>query len=177
MARIERRNAVFIGTLLALISCSSDQDDFCDNVGFCAQAGSSDWIEACKSEAQLLEGEANSSGCRGQFDEFYSCADSNFVCNGITPSFPGCEATRAALDQCLAKAEAKTSCADLAQKTANCSAPDAGAGPDSGVLPPAACTLNRDCEAHCYLDSVSNPCGPRVDELSNFSSCASSCPP
>ena len=172
----------FLLILLGVASCSSDQDDFCENVGFCAQAGSSDWIDACKSEAQLLEDEASASGCSSQFDDFYSCAASNFVCNGITPSFPGCEGTKTALDQCLAKGEAKTSCAKLEHATESCSPPAADAGndastPDSGVLPPAACTANRDCEAHCYLDAVSNPCAPRVDELSNFADCASSCPP
>jgi hypothetical protein len=42
---------------------------------------------------------------------------------------------------------------------------------------PPACTAARDCQARCYLTSVSNICAPRVDEIEAVSGCAATCPP
>jgi hypothetical protein len=162
---------------LVLTACGSKQDDVCENVGACTQGGSSDWIASCEDEAKSLHDEANATGCGGPFDDYYGCAESNFTCKGMTASFPGCDAQRAILDQCLNLATSKTSCAELTRKSSACilSKPDGGVEAGPGV--PAACTASRDCLARCYLDHVSNPCAPAVDELEQVSSCSSSCPP
>ena len=175
------RFAALAALAMAVASCSSNTDDVCDNVGACTQGGSSDWIVSCKAEAKLLQDESSASGCASQFDAYYTCASSNFECTGATAGFPGCEAARAALDACLARSEAKTSCGKLAAKTATCGSPtDSGptdSGPtDSGPVP-AACSANRDCQARCFLDQVANVCAPGVAELASFSSCAAACPP
>jgi hypothetical protein len=175
-----RELLVASGTLLglSLIGCSSNQDDVCENVGACTQGGSSDWITACEDEAKSLRDEANAAGCLGLFDDYYSCAASNFTCKGITASFPGCD-QRAALENCLSAGEAKTSCKELTLKSTACAAATTdGGSPDAGALGLApACTVARDCQARCYLDHVSNPCAPAVDELSGVTTCANSCPP
>jgi hypothetical protein len=169
------------GTLLCLAgaACSSNQDDVCENVGACAQGGSSDWIASCKDEAKRLRDEASTNGCLGLFDAYYDCAASSFTCKGITASFPGCETPRAPLETCLGAAEAKTSCKELTAKTTACAAASADAGPaDGGTLGLApACTVSRDCQARCYLDHVINPCAPLLDELSGVAACSNSCPP
>ncbi len=168
-------SAVLLG--LGNLDCSSNQDDVCEDVGACSQGGSSDWITSCKDEAKTLHDEANSNGCGGAFDGYYSCAESNFTCTGITATFPGCDAQRAALDKCLSVAQAKTSCAELSMKTSSCGVtPDAG-GAEAGTDLSPACTATRNCLARCFLDHVSNPCAPAVNELEDVSSCSSSCPP
>jgi hypothetical protein len=161
---------------LESMSCSSHQDDVCENVGACSRGGDSDWIASCKDEAKSLQGEANASGCGAAFDDYYSCAESNFTCKAITSTFPGCDAQRGALDECLSLATAKTSCAELSMKTSGC-APSDGGGVQTGSSVPSACTALRDCMARCYLENVNNPCAPAVDELERVSSCSSSCPP
>jgi hypothetical protein len=170
-------SAILLG--LAVIGCNSNQDDVCENVGACTQGGSSDWITSCDDEAKSLRDEASSAGCSSLFDDYYSCAVSSFTCKGITASFPGCDAQRAALENCLSAGEAKTACKELTTKTTACAAVSAdGGAPDTGTLGLApACTVSRDCQARCYLDHVNNPCAPALDELSNVTTCASSCPP
>src|SRR5258708_6954848 len=168
--RSRRPSAALLLLLLLLVgACASNQDDVCESVGNCAQGGSSDWIQSCKDGAALLRREATTNGCAGQFDAYYACADSSFDCQGATPVFPGCDTKRAALDDCFAAATASTSCAQLAAATSSCG----DAGPPRV---PEACTAARDCNARCFLDRVSNACAPRVDELSNFATCASRCP-
>jgi hypothetical protein len=173
---------------VSLGACASNQDAVCQSVGDCAQSGSSDWIQGCRAEAKRLAGEANASQCGTQFDAYYACANSNFTCQGATPVFSGCDTKQSALDACLAAATSNTSCARLAAATRACRAAasvdaaveDSGADAalDSGAAPlPPACTLARDCEALCFLGQVGNVCAPGVAELSNFITCASSCPP
>jgi hypothetical protein len=162
-----------------LAGCTSNQDDVCENVGACSQAGSTDWIASCEDEAKSLEREARSHGCGGFFDDYFGCAAANFACNGVTASFPGCDAKRAALETCLSAAEATTSCKELTAKTSACapSSLDGGqADADTVGLAPA-CTVLRDCQARCYLDHVKNPCAPAIDELSSVAACSNSCPP
>src|SRR5262245_8489858 len=100
--------------VFAAVACAADQDDYCDNVGDCAEGGSSDFIQSCKEDARFLKREASSNGCSGKFDDYFACTQSNFECHGATAVFPGCDAQRAALDDCFAAAQAKTSCAELA---------------------------------------------------------------
>jgi hypothetical protein len=166
------------GSLLAAITlagCGSHEDSVCQSAGECSQGGSSDWIKSCQGEARALRDEASQAGCRSKFDDYFACADSNYVCQGATPQFRGCDDKRSALDQCLETATTNTSCALLQVQEADCGATTGDAGSDAG-LPPA-CSLARDCQAQCYLAQVSNVCAPRVDELSNVTSCAASCPP
>ena len=164
---------------LGMAGCTPNQDDVCENVGACSQGGSSDWIASCEEEAASLAREARSSGCGGFFDDYYECAADHFACDGVTASFPGCDAKRAALEACLDAAQAKTSCKELTAKTSACTAPSVDAGradADTAGLAPA-CTVLRDCQARCYLDHVKNPCAPAVDELSGVAACSNGCPP
>jgi hypothetical protein len=174
MAFSTPHKAVLASVALVLAACNTHPESVCENAGFCAEGGDSEWIQTCKDEAKLLQIESDSNGCRPLFDDYYACADASFDCQGTTVTFAGCEGKRAALDACLSAARTKTSCGELDAKTAACitSAPDGGAP----VLPPA-CTLARDCEARCFLDHVSDVCAPHVDELSRFTACATTCPP
>jgi hypothetical protein len=203
---------------LALTGCPTNQSAVCQSIGDCSQGGSSDWVNACQNEANLLQTEAQTDGCGTEYDDYYSCAESNFMCTGTTASFPGCDAKLASLDTCINMAEAQTSCAALTAAEATCGAPppdagapatpigetsdagdaggdastlgDAGApdaapppatgldaGADAGPEVPIACTAQRDCEARCYLDIVADVCAPQVNELDEFYTCASACPP
>jgi hypothetical protein len=159
----------------ALVACGSHEDNVCQNAGNCAQGGSNDWIQRCQDEARRLRSEAVAGGCGVAFDDYYACADSNYTCHGATPEYPGCDGKLASLDACLQNATASTSCATLQALQTACVPNAADAGSEAG-LPPA-CTLARDCQAQCYIAQVSNICAPRVDELSNFVTCAASCPP
>jgi hypothetical protein len=160
---------------VAASACSSHQDNVCEDIGDCAQGGSSDWISSCQAEAKALQGEAAPAGCGSAFDTYFACADSNYSCQGATALFPGCADSLATLDACLTSATANTSCVRLETAEADCGAsgPDAGAGTGT----PLACTTARDCQAQCYLTIVADVCAPQVDELQNVSACASSCPP
>jgi hypothetical protein len=211
-------------TALVLTGCPTNQSAVCQSIGDCSQGGSSDWVNACQNEANLLQTEAQTDGCGTEYDDYYSCAESNFTCTGTTASFPGCEVKLSSLDSCINTAEAQTSCAALTAAEATCGAPppdagaqvtpvgetsdagdagiagdagsdagtfgDAGAadaapppvtaldaGADGGPEVPIACTAQRDCEARCYLDIVADVCAPQVNELDEFSTCASACPP
>jgi hypothetical protein len=177
LTRIHRDYLVLCAAFLCLSACNSDQEDVCDNVGACAQAGSSDWIRGCKDEAKLLQKEASSDGCAGLFDDYYACANASFTCEGATPEFPGCDAKRAALESCISGAEATNACGALVARTQACASSDAGSDAEGGTSLAPACTIQRVCQAQCYLDHVSNACAPAVNELSDLTTCAASCPP
>lgn len=173
--RFRRRHRLLLLAFAGVAACSSHQDNVCQDIGDCAQGGSSDWIAACQTETSVLRQEAAAAGCSTEFDSYFACADSNYSCQGATALFPGCADRLAALDACLTAATANTSCVRLATQEANCggSTPDGGAG----VGTPPACTTARDCQAQCYLAHVANVCAPQVDEVQNVSACAASCPP
>ena len=179
--RLARLFPVARVALVALVglACGSTTDDVCTDIGDCAHGGSSAWINSCDSEASSLQQEADSAGCRQQFDDYYACAKASYECHGATAAFPGCDGALDSLDRCLALSKASTSCSKLQAAEALCAADGGGdaevdAAP-SPVLPPA-CTATRDCEAACYLAQVSDVCAPRIDELQAFQTCASSCP-
>jgi len=173
--RFRRPLSFLLLAFTAASACSSHQDNVCQDIGDCAQGGSSDWIAACQMEANTLRDEASSARCSSAFDSYFTCAESNYSCQGATAVFPGCADRLAALDVCLTAATANTSCVRLAAQEANCggSTPDGGAG----VAAPPACTTARDCQAQCYLAHVANVCAPQIDEIESMSSCAASCPP
>ena len=154
--------------LVFVVACSSNRDAVCENTGACSKGGSSDFIASCKQEARLLDDEASLNGCGGVFDDYYACADDAFTCTGNVTTFPGCDAKRDLLTQCLSRANASTACAKLQAATRACG--DAGDAP-------IACTPARDCQAQCYLDHVDNECAPRVGELAGVTDCSKSCPP
>lgn len=172
------RKLVFMAALGAG-ACNSHADNVCEDIGNCSQGGLSSWIDGCKTEAQALNDEADDAGCGPAFDNYYSCADSNYQCQGATALFPGCDDLLTALDVCLETATAATSCARLLQAEKACSppGPDGGSAPDAGVpaQPPPACTALRDCEAGCFL-GVKDVCAPQVNELQSFATCAAQCP-
>src|SRR5438270_248073 len=91
--------------------CTDPAADVCEAVGDCSQAGSNEWIERCDSEAELLKRECQAVGCGAQYDAYFECAESKYVCNGNVASFTGCENARAQLDAKLAKADGGTGCA------------------------------------------------------------------
>ena len=161
--------------LVALAGCASHPENVCQDIGDCAQGGSSDWIASCQAEAKDLRDEAAAAGCASGFDAYFSCADSNYECHGATALFLGCADHLTALDACLANATANTSCIRLEVAEASCTTarPDAG----SGLGTPPVCTAARDCQAKCYLASVSDVCAPQIDEIQTVSACAASCPP
>jgi hypothetical protein len=181
----------------AFAGCSSNSDSVCEDIGDCAQGGSSSWITSCQSEADLLQEQANASGCGNAFTAYYSCANSHYACNGATPSFPGCDSQLGALDTCLAAITAGSYCTQLTAAEAACAsaALDSGSGSDSGkgedagasgtpvlgdagpIPPPPACNLARDCLAQCYLANVGDVCAPAVNELQASDICAATCPP
>jgi len=158
-----------------MTACGSHQDNVCQDIGDCSRGGSGDWITSCQAEAKALQGETAATGCGPDFDVYFTCADSNYSCQGATALFPGCAEALSALDACLAAATTNTSCARLQASEASCAA----SGPDAGTTTgtPAACTAARDCAAQCYLAGVADGCAPQVDELQNVSVCAASCPP
>jgi hypothetical protein len=173
---VNKLRAHLLVAALAVVgsACNAHKDNVCQDIGDCARGGDTDWIKSCQSEAAVLEAEAAGNGCGAAFDSYYSCADSNYACHGATALFPGCDEAREALDTCLAAATASSECVRLANKELACAAP-ADAGADGG--PPPACTAVRDCEAHCYLENVTDVCAPRVDELQQVTICATTCPP
>jgi len=170
--------AFWLGLAIAAAACSSHRDNVCQAIGDCSRGGDNDWIASCEAEARALGTEAAAIGCSSVFSAYYSCADSSYSCQGATATFPGCDDELAALDQCIAAATTSTTCAMLAAAQVDCGMSadgGAGAGPDGGA--PLACTAARDCQARCYLTSVSNICAPRVDEIESVTACAATCPP
>ena len=169
-----------LSTLLLLLAvnalggCESHADSVCEDIGDCAQGGAYEFITACQTQAQTLATQASASGCAAQYNDYNACANNNFTCTGITPSFPGCQASLSSLEACLAAGEAKNACGMLDTALAACPGePDGGAG-DAGV-PPAPCTDGGVCEAQCYLDSLDDVCTPTPAGLDAFSQCASQC--
>ena len=155
------------------VGCDSNADTVCESVADCERGGDSEWLSACQDEAKTLSKEADSLGCKSAFDDYYSCENDHFRCDGATASFPSCDSKRSALDTCIADAQGNTACAELSTQTSACGSGDGGAGNE----PAPACTLKRDCDARCYLDHVANPCTPSAAELSAVADCAQSCPP
>lgn len=162
---------------LLAIGCDSAADTVCESVADCERGGDSEWLTACQDEAKTLAKEASSLGCTSQFDDYYSCANDKFRCDGATAKFPTCEDERAALDDCFAQAQGKTACSELAATTSACSSSSPGAGGAESETPAPACTPTRDCDARCYLDNVSSACAPNAAELSTVSNCSAACPP
>jgi hypothetical protein len=156
-------------------ACTSAQDDVCENVGACSQAGSTEWIQRCKDEAKKLGVEAASSGCAPELDAYFTCASDGFDCQGATSVFAGCDGKRSALDACFDEREAGTSCAALKAAESSCTSVQSSTSTGAAIVR-SACTLARDCGARCFLDQVSNVCAASVDELDRFSACAASCP-
>ncbi len=168
------RTAITLAVLAVLAvapACSSNADSVCENVAACENGGSSEQVQSCRDEAKLLKSEAQASGCGGAYDDYYTCADDHFACNGATAAFPGCDGDRVTLDTCLGRSSSQNACGELQRKTATCHTTDAGA-----LTPEAACTAERACAARCYLDSVLDPCAPRPDELTSAASCSIACP-
>jgi len=169
MPRSELLVVAWILAVAMVTACKTDPDAVCEHIGNCEQGGSEDWIAGCQSEADLAKQEATAAGCGGAFDDSFDCANSNFECHGATAVFPGCEGKKAALDNCLTSAVAKTACGALASKTSTCS-------PRDGGVSAAACTAARDCQARCFLDVVGDVCAPTAAELESFSRCVARCP-
>jgi hypothetical protein len=156
-------------SVLAAAGCGTHADAVCEAVADCSWAGSSDWLERCQSEADLLEHESRAVGCFTQYDAYFTCADQRYDCTGNVASFPGCDDLRALLDGCLAQATADTGCAQLQRALKAC--PGVGAG-----VVPASCSATRSCEAHCLLASEQSVCTPQAPELLVATDCAKSCP-
>ena len=173
-----------LGLLLLVSACgpgltlalpSSDAQKVCEAVDDCAQDGDYGWLTTCNANAQALEQQATASGCASVYDGYYSCANASYTCTGVTPTFPGCDTERAALESCLNAAPQQSACTAYEAELSNC---PADAGSSSGSSPIiTACTLNLQCQARCYLTSVSNGCAPSLGELDAFTACAQSCPP
>jgi hypothetical protein len=161
--------------LLILAACSSNEDQYCENIGDCAQGGSFMWIQACQANVGAARDEAERTSCKPAFDAYYACASSRYACKGNTPTFPNCEQPWQALNACIANAQSQpdsgaTFCAQLSalQAAGGCVSPDAGIQQ--------ACNAGRDCEAQCFVTSVGNVCAPDLNGLDAYTQCASSCP-
>ena len=168
------RRAALLSVLslgLLALACSTKADNVCENVAACENGGSSEQVQSCQDEAKILKSEAQAGGCGGAYDDYYACADDHFACHGATASFPGCDADRAAFDACLAQNSAANACGELERRTATCHPVDGGS-----LAPRPACTAERACAARCYLDSVTDPCAPRPDELATSAACQQRCP-
>ena len=171
---LPKSGLVALAITLAIVACSTKADSVCENVGDCEQGGSSEWIKACQENARQLLAASQTVSCDGFFYVYYRCADDNYTCTGATASFPGCEAKRGNLDDCLAREQTKTACGELERRTTACAT---DAGRELPTLPAGGCTTTRECAAHCYLDHVTDPCAPRPDELTATSGCVATCPP
>ncbi|HEX4405653.1 MAG TPA: hypothetical protein VH560_12535, partial [Polyangia bacterium] len=97
--------------LVAGAGCASHSDDVCQDIGDCAQGGSSNWIDSCEAEANALRDETAAAACGAELDAYFSCADSSYTCQGATALFPGCAVRLTDLDSCLSRATAGTACA------------------------------------------------------------------
>lgn len=151
-------------------ACGTHADQVCEDIGLCSSQ-SDDQIAACQKEGKQLGVEARASGCGSQFDGYFSCADSRYVCNGNVPSFSGCESTRASLDSCLAAARDKNSCGQLDARLSACPTTSPAPNPVPGP-----CSTTELCSSRCFLDDVADVCRPQSIELVNFSHCVQQCP-
>ncbi len=168
-------SALSCGPGLTLTTVPTAAQSVCYNVAECAQGGSYSWLQSCYSEALALQQQASASGCSTPYNDYYSCANSSYTCQGITPSFPGCDAKLATLEACLNAATADSACAKYEAELASCPPASGTQPPDSPIVSP--CSLNLQCQAQCYLSNVSNVCNPGLTELDAFSQCANACPP
>jgi hypothetical protein len=157
-----------LALLVLAAGCASAEESYCENVGDCTHHGDSTWIQSCDDDATKLASDAAAAGCVAELDAYYACANASFTCTGATSSFPGCDDDLAKLDQCLDAAQSSTACAELAAATVAC-----GGSPPG----PTVCDAAADCQARCYLDTVTNPCAPRADELVAVTACGGACPP
>ena len=142
---------VLFAAALTSVACSSHSDDVCQDIGDCSQRGDSDWIATCQGDAKALSDTAAGIGCAAAFNRHYSCADSNYSCQGAAATFPGCDQELAALDDCTTAATVDTACAKLQAAEAACTTATPAA-------PLPACTALRNCQAACYLAAVANDC-------------------
>jgi hypothetical protein len=155
---------------LLLAGCGTHANAVCEDIGLC-RGQTDDQITACQTEAKSVLVESRAAGCGALADAFYSCADAHYACKGDTPSFTGCEGTRAAIDACLEKARANNSCGQLVARLVAC--PGA---PPPGAPAPAACGLTELCASRCFLDNVADVCRPQSAELVRFAHCVQQCP-
>jgi hypothetical protein len=167
--------AASCGPGLTITAPLTDAEWVCELVDECAQGGSNVWLQSCDAQALELQQQATLSGCAHPYGVYYACARSSFACQGITPLFPSCDEKRATLESCLAAATAQSACASYDAKLAACPGGSGRSPPGSPIL--AACSLNAQCQARCYLNSVANVCAPGLGELGAFSQCAQTCPP
>ncbi|HXX30783.1 MAG TPA: hypothetical protein VEJ89_08695 [Myxococcaceae bacterium] len=163
------------GPGLTLTTAPTAAQSVCMDVDDCSQGGDFDWLQSCEAQAQSLGQQATASGCGSLYDSYYACADSHYSCQGATALFPGCDAQRAALEACLNAASAQSACAEYDARLASCPPPTGTSPPGNPI--PTPCSLNLQCQAHCYLSNVGNVCAPGLTELGAFSACAGSCPP
>ena len=168
-------SALGCGPGLTLTSVPTDAESVCYSVDECAQGGSYSWLQSCESEASTLQQQSSASGCGSLYSAYYSCANSNFNCQGTTPQFPGCDSALGALETCLNAASAESACGMYVAKTASCPDGTGTSPPGSPIVTP--CSLNLQCQASCYLSNVSNVCNPGLTELNAFTQCADACPP
>jgi len=158
---------------LGLPGCGTASDSLCEDVGNCSQGGSNSWIQSCQNAANAMSQAAPS--CAHLFDQYFQCTANNYVCNGATAAFPGCDSQLSQLEDCLNAAEANSPCGALAAGTSQCPG-KSGTSPPGSPLP-TTCTLNEQCQASCYLQNVSNLCAPGLSELNAFTQCTQTCPP
>jgi hypothetical protein len=158
--------------LLSLASaCATNPENVCQDVGYCTTQSDAQ-VQVCKANAQQLATEASASGCSAQYDAYFACADKAYLCTGNVPSFPGCDAERAALDACLEFGRAHNACGALDVALAACPT----SSPPPPILP-APCSTAEVCASRCYLDAVTDVCRPQPLQLTQSTACTKSCPP
>jgi hypothetical protein len=168
--------ALWLGPSVLGACGSSPSPTVCDDIADCSQYASATWTQGCKRTSALLQAQIADGGCGGQLGAYYACASANFVCQGTTAAFPGCDSPQAELDLCLEGTAAVTYCAQLAGAKAPCSATpehDAGAS-DAGAA--STCSFANDCQAECYLANVTDQCNPSVTQVQAAALCILGCP-
>jgi len=181
LASRRRKSALLLAVssiCAVLAGCDSNSDSVCQDIANCTHGGSDDWVTACQTQADDLEDEAKSSGCKAAYDSYFSCAESHFECHGNESRFDGCDARKDTLDTCLAAGRAQNACGKLDAKLAACgpsSTPPTDSPADDTTLEP--CTTGGVCSAQCYTASIADVCAPKPAELSAFADCASHCVP
>ena len=155
---------------LLLAACGTHADDVCEDVGLC-RGLTDDQVSACQLEAKSLTVEARASGCGASTEAFFACGAAHYTCTGDTPAFPGCDASRAALDACLAATRATNACGRLDANLSACPSARPPAAPA-----PAACGATELCASQCFLADVADVCRPQAAELVNFTRCVQACP-
>jgi hypothetical protein len=182
--RPNRRFLAAFAAAALLVACDSSSDTVCQDIANCSHGGSDDWVTACRTQADDLEEEAKSSGCKAAYDAYFACAQNHFVCRGNQSRFDGCDGRKDELDACLTSERALNACGELDAKLAACGTTDAPSAPsapapdapaDDTTLEP--CTTGGVCSAQCYATSIANVCAPTPSELSAFADCASHCVP